>query len=79
MADTDNSCKDDSVINVGDTVSLLPTATSDEGTILSSWVKKEKWIVEEVNGESLLLNSNDKGEHNINTSIHKKNAVKVVE
>ena len=65
-------------IQIGDTVRLLPTATSCDGTILSPWVKKEQWIVDNIEGNRLILNQNEKGEHNIMTAVHRKNAVKVV-
>lgn len=59
-------------IKPGDVVVLAPDATYDTGKEMPSWVKQDSWIVKSVNGERIVLGSNENGSHEINSLVNAK-------
>lgn len=68
---TDKTEKNNS-IKEDDLVAIAQNATYYNGKPIPSWVKEQKWYVDKVDGDRVIINKNEKGTNAINSAIHKK-------
>lgn len=65
-------------IKAGNVVELLSTATYYDGRVIPMWVKQDKWIVKQVNGDRAVIDKNVGGTHSISSPVNVKNLVKTM-
>lgn len=68
----DQKKEEEESIKEGDVVELVPTATYIDGRIIPSKIKEESWIVDQVEGDQVMLKKSVKGTHTMQEPIHKK-------
>ncbi len=71
--------KEGESIKKGDVVELVPTATYIDGRIIPSKMKEEPWVVDQVEGDQVMLKKSVRGTHAMQEPIHKKYMTKKME
>ncbi len=64
-------------IKVGDIVTLIDTATYYDGRVIPEWIKREQWIVKNVNADRVVIDRDVTGTHAICCPVHTKCLEKV--
>ena len=62
----------EATFNVGDLVSLTDDAKFYNGTEVSTWVKNRRWYVKKINGDRVVIDKSEDGNHAINSPVHEK-------
>lgn len=57
---------------VGDVVSIANNATYYGGQAIPDWVKNQRWIVLDIQGDRIVIDKSENGKHSIMSPIHKK-------
>lgn len=57
---------------VGDAVSIANNATYYGGQAIPDWVKNQRWIVLDIQGDRIVIDKSENGKHSIMSPIHKK-------
>lgn len=75
----DQGKKKEESIKKGDVVELVPTATYIDGRIIPSKIKEELWVVDQVEGDQVMLKKSVRGTHVMQEPINKKYMTKKME
>lgn len=72
ISESASETPNDSILKVGDLVSLKSDATFYNGTDVPNWVKNRNWFIKKINGDRVVIDKSEDNKNAINSPINEK-------